>query len=101
MSNEPKKYVPKSNAKKVQFAAGGSIIKCSFDAKELAEFVRQNQNSNGWITLVIAERREPTEKATHSIYLDTWQPNQNGARPAQTSRPATPPPEASDDTVPF
>lgn len=105
---EPKKYVPKSSAKEIQFNDGGSLLKLSFDAKELAEFVRQNQNSNGWITLVVSRRREPSEKgATHSVYLDAWEPNRRGVQPApehrttQQSNPATTPPLDNANDVPF
>jgi hypothetical protein len=104
---DKKQYVPKSSAKEKIFNDGGSIIKLSFDARELADFVQHNQNSSGWITLVVSKRREPSEKgATHSIYLDTWQPNRNGAAPPATAtRPKAasnpPPTDDSNSEVPF
>lgn len=57
MSN-PKQYVQKSFAKKIDFQDGGSLIKLSFNALMLAEFARANQNEKGYLNLVVSKRRE-------------------------------------------
>jgi hypothetical protein len=102
----PKLYVPKSSAKEVTFQDGGSIIRLSFSANELIEFVKNHTNQDGWISFNVSKRREPSERgATHSISLDTWKPT--GAHQAvkaypnviQPNRTAPAQPEQSE--VPF
>ena len=35
----------------------------------------QSNSKNGWVSMVIAERREPSEKgATHYSYVNTYEP---------------------------
>ena len=107
-SSKPKIYVTKSSAKEHQFNNGGSVLKLSFDARELAEFAKQHQNERGWLNLVVAKRRTPGERGdTHSIYLDEWKPNPNRQSTPTTQASPTAPirpsnaQAASDDDVPF
>lgn len=103
--NEPKKYVPKSSAKAVSFQSGGSLIKIGFNADMLIEFVKANTNDRGYINLVVAERREPSQHGdTHSVYLDTWKPKEGGqksARPAASTPPNRYAPPTETDESPF
>ena len=85
---ETKTYVPKSSAKEVTFQDGGSLIRLSFKAAELVEFINQHANAKGYINLTVAKRREVGQYGdTHSVCLDTWQPKQTaGQSPAQPQR---------------
>ncbi len=110
---EPKLYVPKSSAREKQFDSGGSIIRLSFHAATLVEFVKNHTNEKGWINLNVSERREVSQHGdTHSVSLDTWKPTgQAGSRQPDSrrvDRADLPPgglmPEArdnDDNTVPF
>ncbi len=74
-----KVYVPKSSGKMHTFSNGDSLIRLNFKADDLIAFVKQHANERGWITLVVSERKEPSDKgATHSIYLDDFQPRPQG-----------------------
>lgn len=105
MANE-RQYVPKANcrARNTQF---GEVLSLGFSVKELIEFAEQHRNEKGYINLVIAPRREPTEYATHSVYLDDYKPGQRRQQQSQPTRPASPPPQAApeapsdSDDVPF
>lgn len=98
--SEPKIYVPKSSAKKVEFRDGGSIMKVNMHAETVAQFMKENHNERGYITFVISERRTPDQYGnTHSVALDTWKPKEGEQR---TSRPNPAPDKPPvDDDVPF
>lgn len=82
---------------KTQF---GELMKLSFTEEDLQAM--QDNLSNGWVNVVVKERREPSEKGTtHYLEVDTWKPNQEAesskaapAKPAQTN-------EVSAEDLPF
>ena len=91
---EPKTYVPKSGAKKIEFQTGGSLMKLNFHAETLIDFIKANANERGYINLCVTARRQPSERGdTHCIWLDTWKPDPNRqhgeAHQRPTARPAT------------
>tara|TARA_R100000655_G_scaffold93434_1_gene134708 strand:+ start:140 stop:343 length:204 start_codon:yes stop_codon:yes gene_type:complete len=57
----------------------------------------QANSKNGWVSMVIAERREPSEKgATHYSYVNDYEPptdNQTYAKKAKST--------VGDDDLPF
>jgi len=74
--NEPKKFL--GNAKEITFQDGGTMLKVSFN-REDCQYMVDNVNAKGYINLKVSTRREPTDYATHSIAVDTWKPQQQGA----------------------
>lgn len=70
---EEKQYIPKSRAK-MRDTQYGQFISVSFSAKELVEFIHAHTNSRGYFNITLAPRRNPDETQTHSVYLDTWEP---------------------------
>ena len=72
---ETKTYVPKCSAKEITFQDGGSLLKLSFNAASLLEFVRNHSNEKGYLNLLVSARKTPGQYGdTHSVYLDTWKP---------------------------
>ena len=81
--------------------SGGSLINAAFKVSELQE----HADENGWVNIVIAKRREVSEKgATHYAYKSEYQ-RQNTQPPGQMSpepsnlQPTSNPME--DDDLPF
>ena len=83
------------------FDNGGSLINAAFKVSELQE----HADENGWVNLVIAKRREVSEKgATHYAYKSEYQrqnsqPQQEMA-PTPSQQQPTPNP-IEDDDLPF
>lgn len=100
--SEPKIYVPKSGAKEVTFKDGGSIIRLSFQAEALMEFIRKHKNQQGWININVSKRQVTSQYGdTHCLYLDTWKPKEK-TTPQPASQPTLPIKHAdSKDDVPF
>lgn len=101
---EQKTYVPKSSAKQITFQSSGkTIIKISFKANELIEFVNGHVNASGYINLGISERREVGPYGdTHCVWLDTWQPKPKTDASAKSRYiPPDEQPETKGDDVPF
>lgn len=89
---EQKTYVPKSSAKEITFNDGGSMMKVSFHASTLAEFVKNHANEKGYINLCVTKRREPGKFGdTHCVWLDTWKPKQQAPQREQPTRADLPP----------
>ena len=91
---EEKVYCGNGKVIKTQY---GDLMKLSFTAEDLEKL--QSKLDNGWVNVVVKERREPSEKGTtHYLEVDTWKPNSDGGNAAPTSKPA----ENSDvDDLPF
>ena len=79
----------------------GELMKLSFTEEDLQAM--QDNLENGWVNVVVKERREPSEKGTtHYLEVDTWKPNSEApaekkavpAKPAQTD-------EVSAEDLPF
>ena len=67
---EEKKYV-RAFIKEKTFDNGGTILNASIHM----DVLKENENADGWVKIVIAEGREVSEKgATHYAYIDTFVP---------------------------
>ena len=54
----------------------GAFHKISFSQQDL-ELLMQNLNEKGYVNLAMNRRREPSQYGqTHSLVIDTWQPQQ-------------------------
>ncbi len=72
-------------AKAIQTQHGG-MLKVSFNRDDL-QTMMSNLNEKGWINLNVSKRREVSQYGqTHSISVDTWQPDQQNTaqQPART-----------------
>lgn len=101
---EQKIYLPKSSARIHRFQSGGEIMKLGLNVDAAIEFLQQHRNDRGYVNLVVAERRAPSERGdTHYIALDTWKPRQTVPTQQQPVTPQTSEPvqRAPDDDVPF
>ena len=59
----------------------GSMIVANFKMDEL-----QANSKNGWVSMVISERREPSEKgATHYAYVNDYEPPKDNQKAAPKS----------------
>jgi hypothetical protein len=66
-----KTYVNKCKLVEKVFDNGGALINAAFNVDELVE----HADDNGWVNLVIAKRREPSDKgATHYAYFSDYKP---------------------------
>jgi|TARA_Y100000401_G_scaffold64281_1_gene51111 hypothetical protein len=66
----------------------GSMLVANFKVDDL-----QANSKNGWVSMVISERREPSEKgATHYAYVNDYKPQEN-------TKPAAK--QTADDDLPF
>ena len=64
-------YINQCSLREKVFDNGGSLINAAFKVSELQEHV----DENGWVNLVIAKRREVSEKgATHYAYVNDYEP---------------------------
>lgn len=94
---EPKIYVPRSSAREHVYANGGKILKLSFKAADLREFLNQHVNDKGYVNLIVAERKEMGQYGdTHSVYLDTWKP-----KAKEPGQPAANPAPSDTSDIPF
>lgn len=70
------------NAKEIQ-TKYGPIIKVGLRASDLPL-----PNENGFINIVVAPRKEVSEKgSTHSVYVDDWKPQQQEATATKEDLP--------------
>jgi hypothetical protein len=70
----------------------GSMMVANFKMEEL-----QANSKNGWVSMVIAERREPSEKgATHYSYVNDYEPPTEKKTSAKKIKSTT-----GDDDLPF
>ena len=81
-------FINKCALKKKEFPNGGHVLNCAFNLEEL-----ESHAKDGWIRLVISERRSPSEKGhTHYAYVDTFK-----VEPKQAALPQ----EEQPDDIPF
>jgi hypothetical protein len=79
-----KKYCGNAKVIKTQY---GDLMKISMTEADVK--ILQESLDNGWVNLVIKERRSPSPKGlTHYLEVDTWKPS--GDRP-QTGAPKSAP----------
>ena len=84
MTKKEKIYLP-SSIKEIKTKYGSMLI-ANLKVDEL-----QKNSKNGWISMVVSERKEPSEKgATHYAYVNDYEPQ-------QTKNVESP----QDDTMPF
>ena len=57
------------------FDSGDEILRLSILVDKFAPFVKKYKNANGYINLIISKKRQPDEKSTHCVKLDTFVPN--------------------------
>jgi len=99
---DEKVYVGNAKVIKTQY---GDLTKMSLTADDV-EKMQQNLN-NGWVNVVIKERREPSQSGfTHYLEVDTWKPEPRDGAPAAEAKPAAAPaptsgPEMSPEDLPF
>ena len=80
----------------------GVMLKVSFRADKMQEFMDANKNAKGYVNLDVNKRKNVGQYGeTHSAVLDTWQPNQPAQQP-RTTRAETPAaPQEDDSNIPF
>ena len=84
MTKKEKIYLP-SSIKEIKTKYGSMLI-ANLKVDEL-----QANSKNGWVSMVVSERKEPSEKgATHYAYVNDYEPK-------QTKNVESP----KDDTMPF
>ena len=84
MSEEQKIYINGVSAKQITFKSGKTIIKLNINVDRMIEQLERHRNEKGYVNLGISERREPGKYGeTHTVWLDTWRPNQQGQQAAQ------------------
>jgi len=93
-------YINQCSLREKVFDNGGSLINAAFKVSELQE----HADENGWVNIVIAKRREVSEKgATHYAYKSEYQRQDSQQQPQQDSmqqqQPTSNPIE--DDDLPF
>ena len=75
-------YINQCSLREKVFDNGGSLINAAFKVSELQE----HADENGWVNIVIAKRREVSEKgATHYAYKSEYQRQNNQQQPPQDS----------------
>jgi hypothetical protein len=68
-----KMYVGGAKAINTQY---GELLKISFNAQDL-QLMQSMLNEKGWVNLNCNRRQQPSQYGqTHSIVIDTWQPQQ-------------------------
>lgn len=64
----------------------GSFHKISFSNNDL-NVLMQNLNAKGYVNLAMNKRREPSQYGqTHSLVIDTWQPDAQQVQQFQTNQ---------------
>lgn len=85
----------------------GEVISLNCKAAELVAFIQANTDAGGWIKFDISPKRQPDEKTTHSVSLNTWKPGERKEQRGYAPKPAapklndTPPQDDPDSQVPF
>ena len=92
-------YINQCSLREKVFENGGSLINAAFKVSELQE----HADENGWVNIVIAKRREVSEKgATHYAYKSEYQRQNNQQQPQQESmQQQQPTSNPLDDDLPF
>ena len=94
-------YINQCSLREKVFDNGGSLINAAFKVSELQEYA----DENGWVNLVIAKRREVSEKgATHYAYKSEYQRQNSQPQQEMTPTPSQQQPTPNpieDDDLPF
>tara|TARA_R100001443_G_scaffold65363_1_gene74684 strand:+ start:1291 stop:1566 length:276 start_codon:yes stop_codon:yes gene_type:complete len=90
----------KEKKEKVYLPSSIKNIETKFGSMMVANFkmdALQENSKNGWVSMVIAERREPSEKgATHYSYVNDYEPPTENKTSAKKIKSTT-----GDDDLPF
>ena len=90
----------KEKKEKVYLPSSIKNIKTKFGTMMVANFKMdelQANSKNGWVSMVIAERREPSEKgATHYSYVNDYEPPTDNQTSPKKVKSTT-----GDDDLPF
>ncbi len=86
------------------FNDGGSVINLSISVDKFTEFLKKYKKEDGFVRLVISKKRNPDEKSSHFMKLDTFVPQaKNGGviapkpQPKPVIKKAAPAPQPEDD----
>ena len=94
-------YINQCSLREKTFDNGGSLINAAFKVSELQE----HADENGWVNIVIAKRREVSEKgATHYAYKSEYQRQNTQAQGLKSPEPSNLQPTSNpmeDDDLPF
>tara|TARA_R110000765_G_scaffold286576_1_gene383018 strand:+ start:43 stop:327 length:285 start_codon:yes stop_codon:yes gene_type:complete len=91
-----KTYINKCWFREKSFDNGGKVMNCGFNVEELAT----HADENGWVNMVIKERRAPNEKGyTHYAEKDNWKPS--GQPFAQRDEDESQETDSDSDDLPF
>jgi hypothetical protein len=86
--NKIKTYVNGVSVKEKVFD-NGSLLRMGISVDKVVEFLKANKNSGGYVNLIISPRKEVGQYGdTHSVYLDTWEPNKKSA-PVASQKPSS------------
>jgi len=56
----------------------GQEFRISFNVEKMLAFIKQHQTAKGYVNLSMTARREVSKFGeTHSVVVDTWEPNQS------------------------
>ena len=78
----------KCSAKAKTFSNGGSKLRLGVKVEDLIAFAQQHANERGYLNLEISERREVGQYGdTHSVTLDTYDPNGGKQQAAPADEP--------------
>lgn len=103
MNEQQKIYAP-INAKQITFQASGkTILKLGINVEKFKAWLDEHKNEKGYVNLGVSARNQASQYGeTHTVWLDTWNPNQS-EQPVQPRRPQveTAPATPRDDDVPF
>jgi hypothetical protein len=89
-------YINKCWFREKAFDNGGKVMNCGINVEELAT----HADENGWVNIVIKERREPNEKGyTHYAEKDSWKPS--GQPLASSNNSDSKVSSDDDDNLPF
>lgn len=85
---ESKTYLPGAQAKEITFTSGKTILKLNVNAQLTAQWLLDNANERGYVTLGISPLKPEnvTDRRTHSVWLDSWKPTPGQDRPAQAQK---------------
>jgi hypothetical protein len=102
---EPKQYINGIWIRSHRFEDGNEILNLSVSGRAidgLCQTLKGLAAESGWARLVISPRKNPDEKSTHSIFVDTYKPKSKAvAQATQPPAEAQTAPTGNDDDVPF
>ena len=86
-------------------STGNTILNVGIDAAKMIAFLNKHKDERGFVNVGISRRKTESDKGiTHTCWLDTWKPKQQGGQPV--GRTAAPGQRRDDqpagqDDIPF